>query len=154
MEKTNDYILLGWPDSQPFLYERRCIPAGGDEPAVFVPRDLYLKSKGVSPADDLLDRADKVRSELLSFIGKNVPEKGITLTKAERETGDCRVDITEHFTGEVTRMDVVKIFPGRLEGVDDYGNEIERCSLQQDCGTDALYDIARFLVLYRGKKRV
>lgn len=153
MEK---YILLNWPASQPFQSNSKCIPSPeGERGDMFVPEEIYLKSKAGRPsAMDILDAFQDVKQRLLSFIAKNVPEKGITLKKEEIDTDECRVLVTEHFTGEPTLVNVTKIYPYRVEGKDSYGNDLDRISLQTDCSLDAVYDIARFLVYYRKKTRV
>ena len=151
MEKT--YVLLDWPDSQPFIGKKDCVAT--DDMQVFVPREKYLKSQGTDVlAKDLLTRSKAIKEELIEFIGKNVPESGTSVTKHEQFTGELRIDFCEHFTGEASRMTVTKIFPGRIEGVDDYGNVIEHCPIREDLSVDAIYDIARFLVYNRGRHRV
>lgn len=147
-----EYVKLDWPESQPFIGKKGCIEC--DEASVLVPKEKYLKKKGTSRAVQLLADYQELKKSLLAFIEKNVPEQGITLKKEEIDTDECRVLVTEHFTGEPTLVNVTKIYPYCVEGKDSYGNELDRISLQTDCSLDAVYDIARFLIYYRKKTRV
>lgn len=153
MNTENSYILVGWPESQKFIGKKGCV--NSDDQSVFVPRDKYLKAqRSNEAAKDLLKRSSDIKDELLAFIDRNVPEKGLSVPKKHQDTGDTRVDYCDHFTGEVNRMTVTKIYKGRIEGVDDYGNEIERCSLSTDLTTDGIHDIVHYLVYMRNKHRM
>ncbi len=148
------YLLIGWPESQPYQSRKDCVPTCDDYAgAMFVPESVYLKRRKDAP-EMLIEDFKQTKERLLAFIAKNVPEKGIHLTKKERDSQECRITWCDHFSGEYSRLNVTDIYPGRVEGVDDYGNRIERCSLSCDVDTDAIYDIARFLYYYRGKRRV
>lgn len=153
MEK---YILLNWPASQPFQSNRKCIPSPEGEPGdMLVPEKIYLKSLGKKePALELLRSFDASVSALLSFIEKNVPERGIRLTKEEIADNELRVCYCNHFSGELSYATVKAVYPGRLTVVDDYGNDTDRCSLACDVAKENLREIAAWLMWKKNKYRV
>ena len=150
---SNSYILLGWPESQPWLGKRKCIP--GEDQSVFVPADLYeKKTPAKQRAEEMLKGFRNSSNALREFIAKNVPVTGIKLTKKEIAEQTLRIDFCEHFTGETGRLNVTHIEKYNVKGIDDYNNEVDRCSIASDLCADSVYEIAWFLFYYRNKSKI
>lgn len=147
------YVCLGWSESQPYLNNKKCVPT--EDGAVFVPTEILEKKKSKETrAIEILLAFRNCEKQLKKFIKDNVPERGIKLTKQEINNEELRLDFCDHFTGEPGRLNVTHIYPGKVVGKDDYGNEIDRCSIDCDLTTEGVYEIANFLIGKRKKFKV
>lgn len=146
------YILITYPDNQPFLKRKDCINLEG-KPYTLVPEQVYYKIAKTSHenAKAFIQSCETAGVELEEFIARNVPEKGIRLTRKEIADEQLRIDYCDHFTGEPSRLNVHVIYPGRVTGTDDYHNDIDRCSISMDMPFDSKLAIASFLVYNRNK---
>ena len=106
-----------------------------------------LKKKALSAINGI----KKAKNDLLAIIEYSVPEDGISLTSKQSDNLG-HLTVYGHFDGEPGYLRVEKILPGRLEGRDSYGNEVTRCSLQQDCTIEAIAEVAALIATIQTTK--
>jgi len=99
-----------------------------------------------SITERLLDNFSSTVKGMLDYIEKNVPKEGIPIEDNGYAEDVVRIGFFDHFNGEPGYLTVKKLFPGRVEGTDDYGNEITRCSLEADVFKEDLREIVTYLV--------